>query len=443
MPSATRKLQRRNQLDGLGQSLAKSDHRQSHLTYLSHSKSHQRERAAEQASLVKFAHRQKHPDLPFPFQEPPEKESSRASSNIPADLPPRPEPNSKTPDVPNPWIPHKEFRSKREQARCETTIASSTQQLAQLLDECQNLPYTSTHPPERDNLDIPQLSSFDWPNGLIPWIQVVMCTPCITPSPPKFSFKFTEDGAAHNIEVLRRYDFDLGKALKAQENSPLGNGKEFQPTTVLQNVFGLHPLWQPMKVFLKEGSIWPLAELSKEEQQNNIEDALAFGNHKGALQKPELLKQLLRKDVKYGYSLPIPLSSIQLIPCLCMAPMNIMAQNPIDGFGRIIPKDWLTHHQSWKWLSGTSVNSRVQKDLLQACRYGFCIQRLINWALAARKQYPNQRILAAKIGYKSAYHRGILNSTTALHTATQLPDDDLAIITLRLTFGGTPYLNGR
>ncbi len=37
-----------------------------------------------------------------------------------------------------------------------------------------------------------------------------------------------------------------------------------------------------------------------------------------------------------------------------------------------------------------------------------------------------------------AYPRGILHSTTALQTATQLPDNDLAIITFRLTFGGAP-----
>jgi hypothetical protein len=60
-----------------------------------------------------------------------------------------------------------------------------------------------------------------------------MSTPCITPSPPKFSFEFMEDRAAHNLEVLRRYNFDLGKVLKAQENSPLGNGKEFRLTLVL------------------------------------------------------------------------------------------------------------------------------------------------------------------------------------------------------------------
>ncbi len=183
-------------------------------------------------------------DLPFPFQEPSEKERNSASSNIPADLPPRPELNSKIPDVPNPWTPHEEFRNKREQARCETTIESLTQQLAQLLGECQNSPCTLTRLPERDDRKIPQLSLFDWPNDLIPRIRAVMSTPCITPSPPEFNFELAEDGAAHNLEVLRRYDFDLGKALKAQENSPLGNGKEFRLTKVLENVFGLHPLWQ-------------------------------------------------------------------------------------------------------------------------------------------------------------------------------------------------------
>jgi hypothetical protein len=122
-----------------------------------------------------------------------------------------------------------------------------------------------------------------------------------------------------------------------------------------------------------------------------------------------------------------------------MAPMKIMAQNMIDKFGRVVPKDRLTHNQSWKWGgSSTSVNSRVRKELLQETRYGFCIRRIVNWAVAARQQYPNQKILATKIDYKSAYRRGILHSVTALKAATQLPDDAEAIITLRLTFGGTP-----
>jgi hypothetical protein len=145
---------------------------------------------------------------------------------------------------------------------------------------------------------------------------------------------------------------------------------------------------------------------------------------------PVILKKLIAKDVKYGYSLPVPLSSVQSIPGVVMAHMNIMEQNTIDKFGRIIQKDRLTHDQSWKWSSGTSVNSRFQKELLQACRYGFCICSLINWAIAARRKYPGQQILATKIDYKSVYHQGILHFATVLQTAMQLPEDNLAIITL-------------
>jgi hypothetical protein len=104
-----------------------------------------------------------------------------------------------------------------------------------------------------------------------------------------------------------------------------------------------------------------------------LQEALIFGNHKGASSKPDLLlKKLISKDVKYGYSLPIPLESETQIKGLEMAPMNIMAQNTINKFGRIVPKDRLTHDQSWKWGGfGTSVNSRVRKELLQETRHGF------------------------------------------------------------------------
>jgi hypothetical protein len=42
------------------------------------------------------------------------------------------------------------------------------------------------------------------------------------------------------------------------------------------------------------------------------------------------LLKLIGKDVKYGYSVPIPLDSVKLIPGLQMASMNIMAQNTIN-----------------------------------------------------------------------------------------------------------------
>ena len=61
-------------------------------------------------------------------------------------------------------------------------------------------------------------------------------------------------------------------------------------------------------------------------------NALAFRNHKGASLKLALLKKLIGNDMKYGYSLPISLSSVRSIPGICMAPMKIMVQNTSNEF---------------------------------------------------------------------------------------------------------------
>jgi hypothetical protein len=121
-----------------------------------------------------------------------------------------------------------------------------------------------------------------------------------------------------------------------------------------------------------------------------------------------------------------------------MAPMNIMRQNTIDEQGRIVEKDRLTHDQSYVWGSGHSVNSRVEKDALLPCMFGHCIKRIINGAVAARRKYPDNRILSSKINYKSAYRRCHLNHKTAIQTCTQIPSEKLTIMALRLTFGGAP-----
>ncbi len=62
-----------------------------------------------------------------------------------------------------------------------------------------------------------------------------------------------------------------------------------------------------MEANLSNGSKWLLANISKESRESNLRDALNCGNHKGTSRKPDLLLKLIGKDVKYGYSVPIPL----------------------------------------------------------------------------------------------------------------------------------------
>ncbi len=81
-----------------------------------------------------------------------------------------------------------------------------------------------------------------------------------------------------------------------------------------------------MSQILTNDSEWPLEPLNKESRRADIRETLSFGNHKGASMKPELLLQLMSKDVHFGYCLPLPLAKAKKIPDILIAPMNIQQQ---------------------------------------------------------------------------------------------------------------------
>jgi hypothetical protein len=120
---------------------------------------------------------------------------------------------------------------------------------------------------------------------------------------------------------------------------------------VLEPLFHLDPNWGRFKNLLNNRSVWPLADISKEERVKDVEEALTFGNHKGAKKQPDLLKLLVNDDVVHGFALPLPLSKNAQIQGTLLAPLNIQVQNTINDTGRIVPKDRLTHDQSYKCLT--------------------------------------------------------------------------------------------
>ena len=90
-----------------------------------------------------------------------------------------------------------------------------------------------------------------------------------------------------------------------------------------------------------------------------MQEAINFGNHKGAKSNYLLLCTLIEDDVTHGYSLPLPLNKIHLLPGILLTPMNIVEQDTIDEHRNTIPKYRLTHNQSFKFKQGsnTSLNS--------------------------------------------------------------------------------------
>jgi len=50
--------------------------------------------------------------------------------------------------------------------------------------------------------------------------------------------------------------------------------------------------------------------LDKSKRFQDIDEALMFGNHKGASSKPALLQELVNDNVIHCFALPLPLSKI-------------------------------------------------------------------------------------------------------------------------------------
>ena len=176
-----------------------------------------------------------------------------------------------------------------------------------------------------------------------------------------------------------------------------------------------------MKQVLTHGSRWPLQPLNKENQIKDIKETFVFGNHNSAIQQQDLLRKLVTDDIVRGFALPLPLDKIVHIPRVLLAPLNIQAQNTINKWGKTTPKNQRTQDQSWKWQPGTSVNSRVDADKLMPCYFGQVMQRLINWAVAPWKLYPDKRILATKLNVKALYWQCHLNVVTAIPTCDMDP----------------------
>ena len=118
--------------------------------------------------------------------------------------------------------------------------------------------------------------------------------------------------------------------------------------------------------------------------------------------------------------------------------MKIQTQTTIDKYSWIVPKDCLTHDQSFEWSSGTSVNSQVITEELLPCMFGSWIMRILNWAVTAHRLYPNRPILASKINNKSAFRQMHLNAAMALQTCTMLLKFGILLKWLHLSFCGKP-----
>ena len=126
-----------------------------------------------------------------------------------------------------------------------------------------------------------------------------------TQSPPinksKFKFEVTRSAAEHNINLLRRFNFNLMEALKYDNDSFTATGSEFRSIQILEPLLQHHPLWNRLKTHLLTGIRFPLTPLSTQARHRDLQDTLKFGNHKGVSKFPTFYHNLNIEDIRHGF----------------------------------------------------------------------------------------------------------------------------------------------
>ena len=304
----------------------------------------------------------------------PPTELSETPSGIELPLPPLPQnlpaPSSKTPDIEPRTLPP---------SSAGVAAASMTSPFPGV---CATLPAISFSPTPSRNWPPPALE-------LLQAIRIARSWSPPQPSKPIFKFRPNLLSAKYNMEILHHFNYDIKAAIMHDPNSPLHPGSEFRPVSLLSPIFGNHPSWNQICSTLTSGGHYPLVPISSNDIKSDLEEGIAFGNHKSAVDSKKWMISALNKEIIRGWQLPLPTDQLHLISGALVAPMGNAKQTTIDDQGNRIPKNCLTHNQSMIFGSGSSINSRVLDEELSPAKYGFAFLRFIHLIVALRFKFPN------------------------------------------------------
>ena len=313
------------------------------------------------------------------------------------------------------------------------------------LGEFPSLVHPPDHLPSDAALFFPEPAAgpcdeFEPPAWFLKAIKDICATPSEVPTKSPIRFEMSERASAINAEVLRNVDFDLGRLILEHGSSTLGFGSEFRKVAELRPLIGRHPHFARLEKLLTEGMQYVFErELSPEERVDEVAAMLSRGNHKSAQTEPQRVGELLAKDVTHGFTIPLPIAVVELIPGSLVQPLGLVQQWTVDHDGKRKAKFRLTQDLSFstdRKAKPTSINSRVNMGAYVEMVYGWCLPRIIHFIIALRSQNPTLLILISKYDYSDAYRRIAHSATAAAQTIAI--NGTTAFLSLRLTFGGSP-----
>ena len=119
---------------------------------------------------------------------------------------------------------------------------------------------------------------------------------------------------------------------------------------------------------------------SPEQADGDLYFNIERGNNKSASGNGDFITKSLEKEVSRGWMFPIPVSCLPNIPGIAVTPIGVAHQNTLSEEGQVIPKDRMTHDCSHPSKSGHSLNSRINKEMMEIV-FGVFFIKFTNYAL--------------------------------------------------------------
>jgi hypothetical protein len=156
----------------------------------------------------------------------------------------------------------------------------------------------------------------------LPKIWNVLARQLQTPREVPINFRLTKTAAEENMGILREHNNSISELIEQKPRSIISYGSEFRPVSHLEFLLVHHTNWIPLVTMLTKGSTWPLTPIEDSERKQKNKIFIARGNHKSANTYLHVLKDILEKEVKQGWMIPIPLKYINKIPDSELAPLH-------------------------------------------------------------------------------------------------------------------------
>ena len=245
----------------------------------------------------------------------------------------------------------------------------------------------------------------------------------------------------HNARILADANFDFTRLIPAHQGSTLGFGSEFRPLRDLELLLSRHPHFPFVARVLTSGMDYHFQdgqELAETERLAEMAGQLQRGNHKSVSQALDRVKELLAKDVTHGFTIPLPVECAPQIKGGMIQPLGVVKQSSLNEHNEIVNKFRLTQDLSFSLDTekDLSVNGRINLQRYPEMVYGWCMPRILHVVSSLREELPDTPIFICKYDYSDAYRRVAHSPAATSQTIAVL--EDIAYVSLRLTFGGSP-----